>query len=171
MTKLDVRKTALVVVMAAVVCVLTAVPRVPVPATGGYVHLGDVGAAFAALAFGPSLGFLIAGGGMAVADVIGGYAIYAPGTFVIHGVQAVVIALLGQRRNAWLMLVATAAGGVVVVGGYFLYQSLILGMGMAVAFVEVPFNILQASVGLIGVPLYLLVKRAYPPLMRWAQRS
>jgi len=117
------------------------------------------------------LGFLIAGGGMAVADVIGGYAIYAPGTFVIHGVQAVVIALLGQRRNAWLMLVATAAGGVVVVGGYFLYQSLILGMGMAVAFVEVPFNILQASVGLIGVPLYLLVKRAYPPLMRWAQRS
>jgi len=171
MTKLDVRKTALVVVMAAVVCVLTAVPRVPVPATGGYVHLGDVGAAFAALAFGPSLGFLIAGGGMAVADVIGGYAIYAPGTFVIHGVQAVVIALLRQRRNAWLMLVATAAGGVVVVGGYFLYQSLILGMGMAVAFVEVPFNILQASVGLIGVPLYLLVKRAYPPLMRWAQRS
>jgi len=171
MTKLDVRKTALVVVMAAVACVLTLIPRVPIPATGGYVHLGDLAATFGALAFGPWLGALIAGGGMAVADVIGGYAIYAPGTFVIHGLQAVVIALLGQRRNAWMMFIAAAAGGVVVVGGYFLYQSLILGMGMAVAFVEVPFNILQASVGLLGVPLYVLVRRAYPPLVRWAQPS
>jgi uncharacterized membrane protein len=169
MRRYDVRRIALVAIMAAVVCVLTAVPRVPVPATGGYVHLGDVGAAFAALAFGPSLGFLISGGGMAVADVIGGYALYAPGTFVIHGLQAVVIALLGQRRSAWLMFVAAAAGGVIVVGGYFLYQWLILGMAMTVALVEVPFNMLQASVGLLGVPLYLLVRRAYPPLVRWAQ--
>jgi uncharacterized membrane protein len=108
---------------------------------------------------------------MAIADVIGGYALYAPATFVIHGLQAVVIALIGQKRNAWLMFVAAAAGGVIVVGGYFLYQWLILGMAMAVAVVEVPFNLLQASLGLLGVPLYLLVRRAYPPLVRWAQSS
>jgi hypothetical protein len=44
-------------------------------------------------------------------------------------------------------------------------------MAMAVAVVEVPFNLLQASLGLLGVPLYLLVRRAYPPLVRWAQSS
>jgi uncharacterized membrane protein len=171
MKQYDVRRIALVVIMAAVVVVLTYFPKVPIPATGGYVHLGDLGAAFAALSFGPWLGFLIAGGGMAVADLIGGYAIYAPATLVIHGFQAVVIAYLGQRRKTWMMFVAAAAGGVIVVAGYFSYQWLVLKVGIAAALVEVPANILQASVGLVGVPLYVLVRRAYPPLVRWAQPS
>lgn len=167
----DVRRIALVVVMAAIVCVLTYFPKVPIPATGGYVHLGDLGATFAALAFGPWLGFLIAGGGMTVADLIGGYAIYAPGTFVIHGLQAVAVAYLGQRRKTWMMFVAAAVGGLIVVGGYFLYQWLVLRLTMTVALIEAPFNVLQASVGLVGVPLYVLVRRAYPPLVGWAQRA
>lgn len=171
MERQDVRRIALVVVMAAVVCVLTYFPKVPVPATGGYVHLGDLGATFAALAFGPWLGFLIAGGGMAVADLIGGYAVYAPATLIIHGFQAVAVAYLGQRRKSWIRFVAAGVGGLIVVGGYFLYQWLVLRLGVAPALVEVPFNIVQASVGLIGVPLYLLVRRAYPPLVRWTQRA
>lgn len=167
----NVRRIALIVVMAAVVCVLTYFPKVPVPATGGYVHLGDLGATFAALAFGPWLSFLIAGGGMAVADLIGGYAIYAPGTLVIHGLQAVAVAYLGQRRKTWIMFVAAGVGGLIVVAGYFFYQWLILRLAVAAALAEVPFNIVQASVGLVGVPLYLLVRRAYPPLVRWTQRA
>ena len=80
----NVRRLALVVVMAAITCTLTLVVRIPIPATGGYIHLGDVGANFAALAFGPWVGLLIAGGGMAIADLIG-YPIFAPGTFIVHG--------------------------------------------------------------------------------------
>jgi len=166
-----VRNIALVAVMAAVTCALTLVVQVPVPATGGYIHLGDVAANFAALAFGPWLGFLIAGGGMAIADLIAGYAIYAPGTLVIHGLQAVVVALLGRNRKPWIMLVAAIAGGIVVVAGYFCYQALFLGMGALAAAKEVPFNVIQALSGLVGVPVYLLVSRAYPPIVRWAQRG
>ena len=40
----NVRKIALIAVMAALVCVLTLVVKIPVPATGGYIHLGDVAA-------------------------------------------------------------------------------------------------------------------------------
>lgn len=174
-----VRTIALVVVMAAATCALTLVVQFPVPATGGYIHLGDVAANFAALAFGPWLGFAIAGGGMAVADLIAGYAIYAPATFVIHGVQAVVIALIGRGRrpggrkpgglaSVW-MFVGSAAGGAVVIAGYFLYQSLVLGMGAVAAAKEVPFNLIQALTGLVGVPVYLLVREAYPPLVRWVE--
>jgi uncharacterized membrane protein len=166
-----VRTIALVAVMAAVVCVLTYIVQIPVPATGGYVHLGDVGANFAALAFGPGPGFLIAGGGMAIADLIAGYATYAPGTLVIHGLQAVVVALIGRSRKPWVAFLAAVAGGAVVVGGYLLYQWLILGVALAAAFGEVPFNVLQVAVGLLGVPVYLLVARAYPPLTRWADRD
>jgi uncharacterized membrane protein len=157
--------------MAAVACALTLVVQVPVPATGGYIHLGDVAANFAALAFGPWLGFLIAGGGMAIADLIAGYAIYAPGTFVIHGLQAIVVALLGRNRKPWMMVVAAVAGGAIVVAGYFVYQAIVLQMGAVAAAKEVPFNMIQALSGLVGVPVYLLVARAYPPVVRWAQRG
>ncbi|MBN1642645.1 MAG: ECF transporter S component [Anaerolineae bacterium] len=164
----DVRRIALVVVMAAVVFVLTRWGSVPNP-VGGYMHLGDVGATFAALSFGPWLGFLIAGGGMALADLTSPYASFAAGTLVIHGVQAVVIALIGRRRKTWLMLVGAVAGGLVVVGGYVLYEWLILRWTLARALGEIPFNAVQVSLGLLGVPLYLLVIRAYPPLLRWIE--
>jgi uncharacterized membrane protein len=152
-------------------CALTLVVQVPVPATGGYIHLGDVVANFAALAFGPWLGFLIAGGGMAIADLIAGYAVYAPGTLVIHGLQAVVVALVGRNRKPWLMFVAALAGGAVVVAGYFFYQAVILRLGALAAAREAPFNVVQALTGLVGVPVYLMVARAYPPLVRWTQRG
>jgi energy-coupling factor transport system substrate-specific component len=171
MRKQDVRKIALVTVMAAVVCALTLVVKVPIPATGGYIHLGDIAANFAALAFGPWFGFLIVGGGMAIADLIAGYSIYAPGTFIIHGLQAVVVGYLGSSRKPWAMVLASIAGGAVVVVGYFVYQALILQMGVLTAVKEVPANILQVATGLAGVPLYMLVVRAYPPILRWAERG
>lgn len=166
-----VRMIALVVVMAAATCALTLVVQFPIPATTGYIHLGDVAANFGALAFGPWLGFLIAGGGMAIADLIAGYTIFAPATLVIHGLQAVVIALVGRQRKIWLMFVASALGGVVVVGGYFLYETVILGMAAAAAAQEVPFNVIQALSGMVGVPVFLLVAQAYPPLTRWARQD
>lgn len=166
----DVRTIALVAVMIAITAALTLIRPVPVPATGGYLHLGDIAANFSALAFGPWLGALIAGGGMAIADLFG-YAHYAPGTFVIHGLQAVVVGYVGRNRRPWLMFVAAIAGGAVVVAGYLLYEWLVLRQGLAAALAEVPVNILQVSVGLVGVPVYLLVSRAYPPLARWTERS
>lgn len=168
MRNTSVRRIALVAVMAAVTCVLTLIRPVPVPATGGYLHLGDIAANFGALAFGPGLGFLMAGGGMAIADLFG-YAIFAPGTLVIHGLQAVIVGYLGRSRKMGLMFLGAILGGIVVVGGYLVYEWLILGIGLAAALAEVPGNTLQVSVGLVGVPLYLLVGRAYPPLFRWAE--
>jgi len=168
MKRQTVNRIAIVTVMAAVVCTLTLVVRIPVPATGGYIHLGDVGANFAALAFGPWIGALIAGGGMAIADLIG-YPIFAPGTLVVHGLQAIVVGLLGRSRKPWLMFVAAIAGGAVVVVGYFLYEWLILQMGVLKAAQEAPFNAVQALSGIVGVAVYMLVLRAYPPLSRWAE--
>jgi len=165
----DVRRIAMVVVMAAVVFVLTRWASFP-NSVGGYTHLGALGATFAALAFGPGLGFLIAGGGMALADLTSPFAFFAPGTLVIHGLYAVIVALIGRGRKPWLMFVGVIAGALVVLGGYFIYERLVLGWTLIRALGEVPTNILQQSIGLVGVPLYLLVTRAYPPLLRWAQQ-
>jgi len=59
---IDARTIALVAVMAAATCVFTLLIRIPIAPTRGYVHLGDIAANFAALAFGPWFGLLIAGG-------------------------------------------------------------------------------------------------------------
>ncbi len=164
------RLLALVVVMMAVTATLTLVVHVPVPRTGGYIHLGDMAANLAALAFGPWLGALIAGGGMAIADLIG-FPAFAPGTLIIHGLQGLVVGYLGRRAKAWQMFVAALAGGAVVVVGYFLYEWLVMQMGVAVALSEVPMNMIQVAGGLVGVPLYMLVVQAYPPIRRWAEKS
>lgn len=192
-----VREIALITVMAALVCTLTLVRPIPSP-VGGYMHLGDIGANFAALAFGPGLGFLISGGGMAIADLIG-FPIFAPGTLVVHGLQAVVVGYLGRNRKWWVMLLAAIAGGVVVVVGYFAYEWLLLQAGgtdlieqvlgempedvgrmaaldrakwaAGIAAAEIPLNILQTLTGLVGVLVYTQVVRAYPPIQRWMHRD
>jgi energy-coupling factor transport system substrate-specific component len=197
MKKWSVRSIALVTVMAALVCTLTLIRPIPSP-VGGYIHLGDIGANFAALAFGPWLGFLIVGGGMMIADLIG-FPIFAPGTLIVHGLQAVLVAYLGRNRKWWVMILAALAGGVVVVVGYFAYEWLLLRIGglgqieqvlgevpanvpamapaersrwaASVAAAEVPFNILQVLTGLVGVLVYTQVARAYPPLTRWLDRD
>ena len=171
MKELNVRKIALITVMAAVVVVMTRIVQVPVPGTQEYIHLGDIAANFAALAFGPWLGFLIVGGGMAIADLISPWGFYAPGTLVIHGLQAVIVAYLGKRSKPWTLFLAAIAGGAIVIVGYFVYVWLILREGIGPALIGVAFNILQVVVGLIGVPVYMLVTRAYPPLLRWTGRD
>ncbi len=170
MKKLDARAIALVAVMAAVACVFTLV-RFPIPGTKGYVHLGDIAANFAALAFGPWFGLVIAGGGMALADILGGYPFWAPWTLIIHGLQGFVvgyIAALGysaqpSRLRLAPIIVGAILGEIIMVGGYFLAESFLYGV--APALTSVPWNLAQGLFGLLGVPLYLMVARAYPPLL------
>ena len=53
MQKLTVKKLTMAGVMAALVFVMTYVPKVPVPVTGGYVHLGDGAIFLSVLLLGP----------------------------------------------------------------------------------------------------------------------
>ena len=94
--------------------------------------------------------------GSLLADILAGYAIYAPGTLVIKGLVALVAALIWQRFSAnrvrktalTVRLTAAIAAELVMVLGYFLYESLILGYGMG-ALPAVPANLGQAAVGVI----------------------
>jgi hypothetical protein len=53
------------------------------------------------------------------------------------------------------------AGGVVMVLGYFLYETYLFGLGAAL--VEVPINIGQVTIGLIvSVPLVRVVSKIIP---------
>lgn len=158
---------AIIAVMVAVTAVLTFAVQMPVPATGGYIHFGDVGVFFAAFAFGPVVGAIAGGVGCAIADLLSGYASWAPLTLFAHGLQGLLAGYLGYRKGVVGMVVGWAIGAVVLLAVYFLGEWFVYGLGYAGALAEIGANFIQMAVGgLIGIPLVLAVRRAYPPIDR-----
>lgn len=167
---IDIRRITLSALMAALIFVLTAVPRIPIPATGGYVHLGDAGVTFAAAAFGPWVAMAAGGLGTGLADLLG-FPQWAPFSLIVHGLQGLLMGTIFRRRlNAVTVVLASVVSILIVVGGYFA-AGLILE-SPAVAALEVIPNTLQALSGsVVGLPLYWAVRRAYPPVARYSDRS
>ena len=155
-------KTIMAALFASLTCVATMAVRIPIPATNGYANLGDAVVLLAAFLLGPLYGGLAAGIGSALADLFAGYAVYAPGTAVIKGLCALAAALLLRqlgKRLKWAYVPAAIVGEVVMVGGYFLYESTVLGFGLAAAG-SIPANAIQGAVGAVaGVALYLALRR------------
>lgn len=164
--RLDARVAAVTAVMTAVVFVLTRLVQIPTPIQG-FVHLGDAAIYFTAFAFGPWVGAVAGGLGTALADLNSGFAQWAVFSLLIHGLQGFLAGIVSQRvRGLAGLVLATVIGGIVLVLGYLAAGTILLGFGAAVS--EMIPNTLQALAGgLIGIPLYLLVLRAYPPLGQW----
>ena len=103
----------------------------------------------------------------ALADLLSGYAHYAPGTFLIKLSMAVVAALIFRflrNRPASKLLLAQAASGIVaeaiMVAGFFSYSCLWLGKGLAAA-ASIPGNLVQGALGLItATAIYVLLHRS-----------
>ena len=151
--------------MAAVVTVFTAVIQVPNPASGGYFNLSDVAVIFAAVAFGPWVGLVAGGLGTAIADLILGYAQFAPISFVAHGGEGLIAGWIALRRPGWLVP-AWIAGVAWMMAGYFVGELIIAGSAQAVADL-VGTNWIQALAGVLGLALYYAVRAAYPPIATW----
>jgi uncharacterized membrane protein len=157
-------KVAVVAVLTAVVVVFTLVVRIPT--TKGYFNLCDVAICFIAFTFGPISAFLAAGLGTAIADLISGYAQWAPISFVVHGIEGLLIALIVRKQPLSKMRTFLAAiVCILTVGlGYFILSAFFIST-VAVAAAEIPPNMIQAGVGVVfGFALSKAIKRAYPPV-------
>ena len=157
-------KVAVVAVLTAVVVVFTLVIRIPT--TKGYLNLCDVAICFIAFTFGPVSAFLAAGLGTAIADLISGYAQWAPISFVVHGIEGLLIALIVRKQPLSKMRTFLAAIVCVLTVslGYFVLSALFIST-VAVAAAEIPPNMIQAGVGVVfGLALSKAIKRAYPPV-------
>jgi len=90
------REMTNVAIFAALVFVATLVIRITIPATGGYFNVGDSMIYVAALLYGPLVGGLAGGIGASLVDVLG-YAIFAPGTFIIKLVEGAIAGYVGYK--------------------------------------------------------------------------
>ena len=163
----------------AALCLLgTMLISVPLPASG-YFNTGDVFVLLSGWCLGPALGFTAAAVGSALADILTGYALYAPATFLIKGLDALaawaVWALAKKAiKKPSLDFLPRIAGAIVgeglMVGLYFFFESVILGLGLG-AIPNILGNALQGvCCGALGVvivsALYVMkpVAKFFPAL-------
>ncbi|MDD6203806.1 MAG: ECF transporter S component [Firmicutes bacterium] len=165
MNRLMLKKLCVAAVLLAACTLMTAFLSVPTFITGiGNINLGDC-VTFAAcmllgLWYAPAVGAL---GGM-LADLLSGYAVYAPVTFVAKGVMALLMCLMIKRRNSFARcVIGVLLGGAAMVGCYFVYELILYGF--AVAGANVLFNAVQVAVnGALALAVYPVIKKAAPIL-------
>ena len=128
-------------IFAALVFVVTAYLHVPIH--NGYVHFGDGFIFLAACLLPMPYAVFVGAMGAALADVLTGYAIWAPGSMLIKALSAVLFTSRGSRiltvRNALALIPAAAISTV----GYYLYEAMIVGSLLA-PLVSIPGTIVQA---------------------------
>lgn len=127
-----------------------------IPIVFGYLNLGDGIILASALLLGP-FAAVPAAIGSALADIAAGYAIYAPFTFVIKGLVALIPALLlkGKEITTRNLLLPFLLAELVMVLGYMIPDTLYFTFYGALA--ALPFNILQ---GVFGILLGLVAATA-----------
>ena len=168
--------TALVMCL---IMVATFVIRIPIPMTQGYVHLGDAMIFVGVLILGRNKGAVAAGVGSALADLIAGYAAFAPWTLLVKAAMGFVTGLVLERaqkkgrvteetemkKAAPFMVGAMIAGGLVMCAGYYVVESFVYS-SWVVALASIPANIGQFAVGtvlamLLSSALYKTPARKY----------
>ena len=139
-----IKNLVLTALFTALTAVATAMISVPLP--HGFANLGDALVLLAGGILGGPLGALAAGVGSALADMLLGFTLYAPATLVIKGAMAFVFGLIyAKKPNVWRMIVAAVLAECMMVGGYFLYETILYGAAAAV--LSVFGNAVQGAIG------------------------
>jgi uncharacterized membrane protein len=139
-------------VFAALVCAATMLIQIPT-LTKGYVNLGDCVVLIAGWVCGAPWGFAAAGIGSALADIISGYAVYAPATFLIKGLMAVIAAAIiyafGNRAFIG-RLVSAVAAELFMALGYFAFEWIFITGSFESSVIGIPENLIQGAVGVLA---------------------
>lgn len=147
-------KQLVIAALFAALCCIGTMIHVPTGVTGGYVHLGDAFVLFSGIFLGPFYGGMAAGIGSAMADLVNGYAIYVPATFVIKSLCAIVCGGLFHRHKVkkYVLIPLGIFCELIMVGGYFLFET-----GLVVATSQGATGIRTAvTSAALGIPFNLL---------------
>ena len=161
--KTKTQKIVLASMLAALCCVATMIIKIPSPLKG-YLNLGDCVVLLSGWMLGPAYGFLAGGIGSALADVFSGYVVYAPATFVIKGIMAIIAhwCFEGMRNklgNVTSRIIGGALAEIEMVLGYFVFEGFMYGF--APSAVNIPANGMQGIAGLvIGIILARIFEKS-----------
>ncbi|MFT3983232.1 MAG: ECF transporter S component [Lachnospiraceae bacterium] len=173
--------------LAALTCIATIIIKIPTP-TFGYIHLGDGFVLLCGILLGPLYGALSAGIGSMFADLFSGYIAFAPATFVIKAVTALIASILfrlikkiyasasGEYAG---ILIAGVTGEAFMVIGYFVFEIFLamiaagqftntaFAAGVSSSATGIPFNIVQGFIGIVITALLLPLLKKIPDVRAW----
>ena len=161
-TKNTTQKIAVAALLAALTCVATMVIKIPSPMKG-YLNLGDCVVLTAGWMLSPVYGFLAAGLGSALADLFSGYAVYAPATFLIKGLMALVAwfvykILCKKIYSPVSRIISGILAEIIMISGYYIFEGFMYGFSESL--VNVPANAVQGLAGLVlGFVLIQILKK------------
>ena len=146
----------------ALTTIATMIVQVPSP-LGGYLNAGDAVVILSAFLLGSPWGALAAGLGSALADLLSGFAVYAPATLIIKALMALAAGAIlrsAKKKNAPPMAVlGSIAAEVIMIVGYFAYDAVVMGYGLG-ALANIPGNCVQAAFGILaGTALFYALLR------------
>ena len=157
------QKIVMASLIAALCCVATMIIKIPSPLKG-YLNLGDCVVLLSGWILSPAYGFAASGIGSALADVFSGYAVYAPATFVIKGIMALIAHICFNRMynkigNTPSRIIGGILAEIEMILGYFLFEGFMYGFAPSV--VNILPNGVQGIAGLIiGVILVKIFDKA-----------
>ena len=170
-------KTLSLVQVALMIAMITLVTMtIRVPTYAGYTHLGDSMIFLAVVLLGKRNSVIASAVGMCLADILGGYLVWAPFTFAIKGSMALVAAMIIFRGNyngesvannilgftvagIWMIFAYYIAGAFVTT--YLLSQNITFAQGLIVSLKDVPANCAEVLVGiLIALPMSKMLKKS-----------
>ncbi len=143
--------------------------KLPISVNGGLIHLGTAMLFIAAGVFGPRKGALSGAIGMALFDVMSGWALWAPFTFIIRGLMGYIvgkIAFMGNKdgSSVKLNILAMIAGTVWNLVGYYIAEVILYG-NFITPFTSMPGDLIQGIVGMIiAIPIinaFRKIRRSY----------
>ncbi|MEG0283893.1 MAG: ECF transporter S component [Erysipelotrichales bacterium] len=137
---------------------------VPFAPNGGLVHLGTTVSVIALIVAGPRVGTISGALGMTLFDILGGWAIWAPATFIGRyglGFLMAKFAFKNEHRGESLKLnaIGLVVGGAWMVFVYYLYEAIIYS-NFITPIASISANVLQLIVAaVIGLPLGKVLRK------------
>lgn len=157
--KINVKELAADAVLIALTYIFTAFInlRLPIAANGGLIHLGNVPLFLAAFLFGRRTGALAGAFGMGLFDLLSGWYLWAPFTFVIVGLMGWTMGTISEKRHGffWNVLSILAACAIKI-AGYYIAEGIIYGNWIA-PLTSIPGNLVQ--IGAAAVLVLPVVER------------
>lgn len=150
----NVRNICITALLTALTALCTAYISVPMPSSAGYVHFGDAIIMISACLLDFPYALFVGALGGAVADLITGFAVYAPYTIVIKLLLAFCYSSKKEKIVNTRNIIGFAPSIVITVGGYYLAEVMISGNWISPIAATVPGNLIQ-SIGSIVVFIVL----------------
>lgn len=156
------KRIVVTALMASMVCVATMIIKIPSPMKG-YLNIGDCIVLLCGWLLTSGYGFIAAGLGSVLADILSGYIIYAPATFLIKGSMALIAFACFKLMNRKIgklssQIIGALLAEIVMVLGYFVFEGVIYGFLLSA--VNIPANAVQGAAGLIlGIVLVKVFER------------